>query len=205
MNNMFNSKLLDEIKTVGVIGYNPDQNLNTAISIARLYGQEKIYLISQRPVYQDGIISSSSREDLINVPDNSVAIIHDYQKFFPRENRDANTDLRKNMEMCKEHDVRLILTNTSNKDIDRQTELLVDAWAIKQLNPKLLRNGSIVKLGLSEIKSPDITESGLRLGVSEFFWYAPYTTTFGSNGKYGFPVEVPVEIVGGNVGEEVNE
>ena len=191
----FDKQLLKHVQILGIIGHNSMENLYTARYFASQYDMEHKVLLSNNKKL-DGFKSIFSKEDLMFIENNTTLIVHDYQTIFPRDDRKSNIKLRELLDMVIDKNIMLILTSNSNTEVDRKTEMRVDAWIIRQLRIDLLRNGSIVKIALDEMKNhPDITSFGIRVLQDEFFFYDLYPTELGVNTKYKLPItiDVPVE------------
>lgn len=159
---------------------------STAIAIVGERGSGKTALacslldsIRDRPVYvyrhqrPDLIATRGWRqmyrlEQLYDV-DNCVVWIDEPQIAIPKLDKRANDGLQTVLSIARHRDITLVLSTCDTRWITRALEAYIDAWFILDLEPALVKQGSIIKKAIKRHVIVDPDE--FKLNKGEYLFY----------------------------------
>lgn len=159
---------------------------STAIAIVGVRGSGKTacacYLLDKvkdRPVYvyqhqvpelieSRGWKQMYRLEQLYNIS-NSVVWIDEGQITIPKLDKRANDGLQRLLSIARHRDITLLMSTCDTRWITRALEAYVDSWLVLDIEPALVKNGSIVKKLVKRHVVVDPDE--FRLNRGEFLFY----------------------------------
>lgn len=108
--------------------------------------------------------------------------IDEPQLFIKRHENKANAALEALMTLCRQRNITLIISTADTRFFTRGIESYVDAWCILDIDPFLVKQGSIIKKILKANTHITLEEFRLPKG-----WYIFHSREFfKQNGKYPF-------------------
>lgn len=120
-------------------------------------------------VDERGWLNMSRLEQLLNLR-NCVAWIDEPQIVIPKLDKRANEGLQRLLSIARHRDITLVFSTCDTRWITRALESFIDVWLVKDCEPALLKQGSLVKKIIKDNCLTDVSE--FRLEQDEFLFYA---------------------------------
>jgi len=164
--------LLDQVKSVAILGDIDTGKTNLAFSMLRAYGGERqIYLVGY-PKQIDGFKTVSNFQDLFKLT-NSIIFIDEIQKYIKIYDRRANYDLMELISIFAHNNNTLIFTTCLSQFISKSIEGYIDCWNLTRiLDLKSLKNGSKAKRIVEQTLHPKCNKWSLALAKGEYLEFS---------------------------------
>lgn len=174
---------------------------STAVAIVGVRGSGKTALachfldtIKDRPVYvyahprpelieERGWIPMKRLETLYEIG-NAVVWLDEPQITIPKLDKRANDGLQRLLSIARHRDLTLIFSTCDTRWITRALESFIDAWAVCDIEPRLVKQGALIKKIIQRYVVCDPEEFALRPG--QYLAYARKYPSFDSSSPRTF-------------------
>lgn len=113
-----------------------------------------------RLIESHGWLNMHRLEELYSI-DNAVCYIDEPQLSIPKLDKRANEGLQKLLSIARHRDITLVLSTVDTRWITRALESYVDTWLIKDLEPRLVKQGALAKKVIAKYVVADPDEFAL--------------------------------------------
>ena len=111
-----------------------------------------------------------------------VLLLAEPQLVIPRHDHHANDGLLALFSLCRQRDVVVIIDTSDTRYVTRGIESYVSAWMIKDIEPSMVKQGSMVKKIIKDNVLLDI--DGFRVAVNQFVYHCRAHPEF--EGRHSF-------------------
>lgn len=173
-----------ETRFVKLGGFTLDQVTSMVITGSRDSGKTALsygfLLESKKPVYvykypnpplikRIGFRPMYSIEELEDLVD-SVIWIDEPQLHFPVDQKKANSNLAKLLSIAMHKDLTMLFTTSDTRWVTRGLESYIDAWAIKDIEASLAKQGSLIKRIIT--RNCIVSSDDFKLPQNKYLFYA---------------------------------
>jgi len=119
--------------------------------------------------------------EILNNKNGIIIYIDEPQIHLPKYDKTSNDMFEAICSLARQRDITLIISTSDTRWVNRGLESYVTHWAIKDIDPKLIKNGSTAK---NIIKDFCINFDDFKLEIDEYIFYSRKDDQH--NGKYRF-------------------
>jgi hypothetical protein len=155
---------------IAILGQPNSAKSSLMITLMRQSTKPKKYLFGY-PKQMDGFESINDIEDLAKITNCCVGI-DEFGRHFKPYDKQGNNALLEFLMFAAHNNVDVYLNTQNSQFITRSCEAFIHAWAIKQMNSRTLKQGSMPSWVLNHgIKDRRIGHTFINLQINEYVWY----------------------------------
>lgn len=141
-----------------------------AYSVMENYDCDKYVFMHPKPeILPLGIKNCYGEFEIENLHD-CILWIDEPSLYSTLQENHANNWLKRLMSICAQRGIKLIISTSDTRFITRGIESYIDAWAIKDIEIDLVKQGSMIKKIIRDACM--ITPRGFNLPVNEYVFYS---------------------------------
>jgi energy-coupling factor transporter ATP-binding protein EcfA2 len=115
----------------------------------------------------------------------AILLLDEPQLTIPIQDKQQNTAMLKLFSLCRQRNITVILTTSDTRYVTRGMEAYVDEWLLKDLEPSMVKQGSMAKKIIKD--NVLLSVDGYVCGVDEFVRYNRKTPQFNGRHKFALP------------------